>query len=67
MSDERNKTVARFNHDGKSYTIHERQNKLSDGSWCKRRFICDEEGRFKGEASNVREARQVLSNKKFLD
>ena len=61
MTTERNRTVARFTHDGQRYKIHERRNQLgSDGSWFTRRFIIDAEGRHHGEANNIREARALL-------
>lgn len=60
-SRERNRTAARFTHNGKSYTIHERTNWTSEGYEYKRRFICDSEGNHRGEASTIRQARKVLS------
>lgn len=58
---ERNRTVARFTHNGTAYTIHERTNWTSDGSPYKRRFVCRvSDGSWIAEANNVREARLVL-------
>ena len=59
MNRETNRTVARFEHDGKRYTIHERTNVLSDGSTYRRRFIFDDSGSWSGDARTVREARRV--------
>lgn len=59
---ERNRTVARFTHNGEDYTIHERTNWTSQGYKFTRRFICDSEGNHRGAASNVREARTVLND-----
>ena len=64
MSRETNRTVARFEHNGKPYTIHERANMCSDGSTFRRRFILDDNGSWSGEARTVREARQVLDDRK---
>jgi hypothetical protein len=55
--------VARFEHDGKRYTIHERANICLDGSTFRRRFILDEFGSWSGDARTVREARKVLDKR----
>jgi len=60
---ERNRTVARFTHNGENYTIHERTNWTSQIYKFTSRFICDAEGSHRGAASNVREARTVLNAK----
>lgn len=60
MKAECNRTYARFVHNDKQYTIHERSNKLSNGQWYIRRFIADENDQWQGWASNVRQARKVL-------
>jgi hypothetical protein len=61
---ERNRTVARFEHNGQSYIIHERKHKLSDGSWFASRFICDSNGDWQGWAKGIKEAREVLEGKR---
>lgn len=63
---ERNRTVARFDHDGTRYTIHERSNVLSNGEIFTRRFICRPDGGNVGnlpDLGGVREARAVLEAK----
>jgi len=61
---ERNRTFARFQHNGKHYTIHERKHKLSDGTWHTSRFICDAAGDWQGWAKGVKVAREVLDGKR---
>ena len=59
---ERNRTVTRFIHDGGEYLIHERSNRLSDGTWFKRRFIVrTRDNRHMGDTRGVKEARQTLN------
>lgn len=59
-----NRAVAYFTHEGESYKIHERTNRHSDGTPCTRRFIVRRaDGKWSGEARNVREAREVLDTR----
>ena len=59
-ANERNRTIAHFEHNGKHWRIHQRSNRLSDTSWGTRRFIINEDGNWAGWARNIKEARRVL-------
>lgn len=62
MKRERNRTVSRFLHNGKTYKIHGRSYFTSDGKPFETRFVLDDKNQFVCWANNTREARQRIAN-----